>query len=789
MKATTLQISLLTIAISLGFISQTFGQEILPFPPVPSASTAGITIEESTHKKREVPNHLPEDAPNIVIILLDDIAPGQASTFGGEFNSPTLSKIASEGIAYNRFHSTAMCSPTRAALLTGRNHHHVGSGQITEYSNDWDGYAGVIPQSSATVAKVLKYYGYSTAAFGKWHNTPAVETSEVGPFERWPTGYGFEHFYGFLAGDASQYEPTLYENTTLVPESHIHQEGYHLSEDLADQAIGWVRKHKALEPNKPFFMYWASGAVHGPHHVAKEWADKYKGKFDDGWDEYRKRVYERAKKMGWIPQNAKLTPRPESMEAWEDIPEDERAFQTRLMEVYAGFAEHVDAQVGRVIDEIDNLGYKENTLVFYIWGDNGASSEGQGGTIAELLAQNGIKTTTKQQMAALDKIGGLDELGGPKVENMQHAAWAWAGSTPYKGTKLVAAYFGGTRQPLAIRWPKSIKPDNTPRPQFHHVNDIVPTIYDILDIENPRIVDGVEQMEFDGVSMKYSFDDPQAEGQKHTQYFSIHASRSIYKDGWVASAFGPRTPWVQGLPDFSAWDPMTEKWELYNIEEDWSQANNLAKKNPEKLEEMKNVFLMEATKNNVLPIGGAFWSTAALHPEDAPSSPLTEWEFAGPITRIPEGNIAPRFASVSNQMDFNVTVPENANGVLVAVGAFAGGVTLFVKDGYVNYEYNYFLMNRTKIAATEKLPEGDVDIQVISKLENGPASALNITIKANGKTIAEGKVPNSIASTISYNDGFDIGEDLGSPVSEAYYDNAPFEFNGKINGVKIKYLD
>ncbi|MFV0430541.1 MAG: arylsulfatase, partial [Alphaproteobacteria bacterium] len=704
-----LQLLSLILMTFVGFSGQTIAQDVLPFPPVPSASTAGITIEESTYKTREVPNHLPEDAPNIVIVLLDDIGPGQAGTYGGEFNTPTLDKIAGEGVSYNRFHSTAMCSPTRAALLTGRNHHHVGSGQITEYSNDWDGYAGVIPQSSATVAKVLKYYGYSTAAFGKWHNTPAVETSEVGPFERWPTGYGFEHFYGFLAGDASQYEPTLYENTTLVPESHIHQEGYHLSEDLADQAIDWVRKHKALEPNKPFFMYWASGAVHGPHHVAKEWADKYKGKFDDGWDEYRKRVFERAKKKGWIPENTKLTPRPETMEAWDDIPEDERAFQTRLMEVYAGFAEHVDAQVGRVIDEIDNLGYKENTLVFYIWGDNGASSEGQGGTIAELLAQNGIKTTTKQQMAALDKIGGLDELGGSKVENMQHAAWAWAGSTPYKGTKLVAAYFGGTRQPLAVRWPKGIKPDNTPRSQFHHVNDIVPTIYDVLNIKSPRIVDGVEQMKFDGVSMKYSFNDPKAEDRKHTQYFSIHASRSIYKDGWVACAFGPRTPWVQGLSDFNKWDPMAEKWELYNIDEDWSEATDLADKYPEKLEEMKNLFLMEATKNNVLPIGGAFWSTAALHPEDAPASPLKEWTFPGPITRIPEGNIAPRFASVSNQMDFNVTVPKNANGVLVAVGAFAGGVTLFVKDGYVNYEYNYFLMNRTKIAATEKLPEGDVD--------------------------------------------------------------------------------
>lgn len=788
MEARNLPNLISAITLSLCMTGQALAQEILPFPPVPSASTAGITVADSTHKKREAPQYLPDDAPNIVIVLLDDVGPGQAGTFGGEFKTPTLDKIAAEGIAYNRFHSTAMCSPTRASLLTGRNHHRVGNGQIAEYSNDWDGYSGVIPRSSATFVEVLKNYGYSTSAFGKWHNTPSVETSAAGPFDRWPTGYGFEHFYGFLAGDSTQYEPTLFENTTLVDQSRIHKEGYHLSEDLADQAIKWVRQHKALSPQKPFLMYWASGAVHGPHHVAKEWADKYKGQFDDGWDEYRKRVYEKAKKMGWIPQNAQLTPRPDSLQAWEDVPEDERAFQIRLMEVYAGFAEHVDAQVGRVIDEIDNLGYKDNTLVFYIWGDNGASAEGQNGTIAELLAQNGIKTTTKQQLAALEKVGGLDALGGNKVENMAHAGWAWAGSSPYKSTKLVAAHFGGTRQPMAVRWPNGIKHDGTPRSQFHHVNDIAPTIYDILGITPPRTVNGVEQTDFDGVSMKYTFDNPKAEGQKHTQYFSIHASRGIYKDGWFASAFGPRTPWVQGLPDFSSWHPMKEQWELYNLEEDWTQANDLAKSNPEKLEELKNAFLMEATKNKVLPIGAAFWSTAAMHPEDAPVSPLTEWSFVGTTERIPEV-LAPRFGSVSNQMDFDVTVPKDANGVLASVGAFAGGVSLFVKDGYLTYEYNYFLMNRTKITAKEKLPEGKVNIQVVSKLQGKPASPMDVTIKVNGKTVAQGQVPNSIASTISYNDGFDIGRDGGSPVSEDYFDNAPFAFNGEINNVKVKYLD
>ncbi|WP_186755948.1 arylsulfatase [Echinicola salinicaeni] len=788
MKTKNLPYFILVVVMSIAFANKMYGQEILPFPPTPSASKAGITLSESTHQKRQTVNHLPEDAPNIVIILIDDVGPGQAGTYGGEFNTPTLSKISKEGISYNRFHSTAMCSPTRASLLTGRNHHKVGNGQIPEYANDWDGYTGVIPKSAATVAEVLKNYGYSTSAFGKWHNTAPEESSAAGPFDHWPTGYGFEYFYGFMAGDASQYEPTLFENTTLVPEEHFHKKGYHLSEDLADQAINWMRQHKAIEPDKPFLMYWSSGAVHGPHHVTKEWADKYKGKFDDGWDAYRKRVYEKAKKLGWIPENAKLTPRPSTMQAWDDIPEDERAFQLRLMEVYAGYAEHVDAQVGKVIDELDNLGYEDNTLVFYIWGDNGASSEGQQGTLAELLAQNGVKTTTKQQIEALNKIGGLDELGGSKVENMMHAGWAWGGSSPYKGTKLVAAYFGGTRQPMAVRWPKVIKPDNVPRSQFHHVNDIVPTIYDILNITPPRVVNGAEQMELDGTSMKYTFDNPTAEGRKGAQYFEIHTSRGIYKDGWFACAFGVRTPWVQGLPDFDNWDPMKEPWELYNLEEDWSQANDLAKSNPDKLDEMKSTFLVEAARNNVLPIGGTFWSTAALHPEDAPASPMTEWNFAGPIKRIPEA-ASPRFGSTSNQMDFDVTVPKNANGVLCAVGGYPGGVSFFIKDGYLNYEYCFFLMDRTRIVASEKLPEGKVNIQLLSELENGPASALNITIKVNGKEVAKGKVPRSIASTISYNDGFDIGQDLGSPVSDAYFDSAPFTFNGKINKVVAKYLE
>ena len=429
---------LLTLTLSAGFAIPATAQEVLPFPPKPSGSMAARTMQESIYSPLPPVNHLPKDAPNILIVLIDDVGPGQTDTYGGEIHTPTLSKIANEGISYNRFHTTAMCSPTRAALLTGRNHHRVANGQIGELANDWDGYLGVIPKSSATVAEVLKDYGYSTAAWGKWHNTPAEQTTAAGPFDDWPAGYGFQYFYGFLAGEASQYEPQLVRNTAYV--EHPHTSGghnyYHLSEDLADDAIGWLREHKAFASDKPFFMYWASGASHGPHQVPKEWADKYQGKFDDGWDKYRERVFQRAKQIGWIPSDAQLTPRPATLASWESIPDDEKPFQRRLMELFAGFTEHVDAQIGRIVDEIDRLGYGDNTLILYIWGDNGASAEGQDGSISELLAQNGIPTTTKQQIAALNALGGLDVLGSPKTDNMYHAGWAWAGSTPYQATKV-----------------------------------------------------------------------------------------------------------------------------------------------------------------------------------------------------------------------------------------------------------------------------------------------------------------------------------------------------------------
>ncbi|MGO9268200.1 MAG: arylsulfatase [Candidatus Binataceae bacterium] len=762
--------------------------ESLPFPPTPSASTAGHTMQESVYKRRVEPRRLPEDAPNILIVLIDDAGPGLPTTFGGEVTTRAMDRVVREGIAYNRFHTTAMCSPTRASMLTGRNHHRVASGQIAELANDWDGYAGTIPKSSALAAEVLKDYGYSTCAFGKWHNTPAMETTAAGPFENWPTNMGFEYFYGFLAGEASQYEPNLVRNTTSVLPPRTPEEGYHLSEDLADDAIGWLRRHKAFQSDKPFYMYWASGAIHGPHHIMKEWADKYKGKFDDGWDAYRERVFRRAKEKGWIPADAQLTPRHPTMAAWDSIPEDEKPFQRRLMEVAAGFTEHMDAQVGRLIDEIEALGYGKNTLIFYVWGDNGSSAEGQDGTISELLAQNGIPTTTKQHIAALNALGGLDVLGTTLTDNQYHGAWAWAGSTPYQGTKLLASHFGGTRNPMAIRWPAKIKPDAKPRTQFHHCNDIVPTIYEVIGINPPREVSGVTQDPIDGVSFAYSFDDPKAEGRLRTQYFEIMGSRAIYHDGWMASAIGPRLPWVTGMPPgIREWTPDKDVWELYHVAEDWSQANDLAAKMPEKLAQLKELFLIEATKNKALPIGGGLW-VPLLHPEMRVAPPNTEWNFTGDITRMPEFT-APALGNKPNLVTIEAQIPANANGVLYKLGGNSGGLTLFVEDGILCYEYNLFIIMRTKIRATQKLPVGKAKIEVETVYaEPKPAGPLKVAIKVNGKLFASGVVPVSAPLLFTANDCLDIGIALGSPVSLDYHKKVPFKFNGTIDKVNVKYI-
>ncbi len=765
-------------------LAQANDGSVLPFPPTPTASVAGPTLEESTMNRRVEVDHLPANAPNILIILMDDVGFGFADTFGGPIHTPTLSRLANTGISYNTFCTTAICSPTRAALLTGRNHHRVGSGTIAERATDWDGYTGVIPRTSATLPKVLGYYGYQTAAFGKWHNTPTADTTAMGPFTLWPTGegIGFDYFYGFLAGETSQWEPRLYEN--LNPVEPPRDETYHLSEDLSEKAIDWMRKHRSFSPDKPFFMYWAPGAAHGPHHIFKEWADRYKGRFDGGWDVLREEIFQRQKQLGWIPASAQLTPRADTMASWESIPISERAFQTRLMEVFAAFAEHADVQAGKLIDELERLGIRDNTLVFYIWGDNGSSAEGMNGTVSELLAQNGISSTTQQHIDAMNALGGLDALGGPKMDNMYHAGWAWAGNTPFRYTKHVASHFGGTRNPLVISWPKTIQPDKTPRAQFHHVNDVEPTILEILGIQPPAVVDGYPQDPLDGVSMVYTFADASVPGRKTSQYFENNGSRGIYQDGWYACTFGPSTPWQISDPaQLAAWDSSEDVWELYDLRSDFSQAIDLAAQETTRLESMKELFLDVASTNKAFPIGGGLWTR--IHPLDGPFSSYTNWLFDSNIHRMPELT-APGLGRQSSHVRIEVDVPENGTGVLYALGGSSGGLTLFMDQGFLYYEYNLMIIERYKVRTDQPIAPGRHLIDVDTSIAQ-PRAPATVVIRVDGGQVATTTVSRTNPGAFTASETFDIGVDLGSPVSLDYFDRAPFSFNGMIHLVTISY--
>jgi len=785
MKTIRILISSMIIGLALLVAVPAWAQDVLPFPDPPMGGKVGPTMQESEHKWREAPSHLPKDAPNILIIMLDDAGFGQASTFGGEINTPTLDRLANEGIAYNRFHTVAMCSPTRAALMTGRNHQRVGAGQIAEFANDWDGYTGVIPKSSATIAEVLGHYGYATSAFGKDHNTP-IDQLANGPYDRTPNGRGFDYFYGFLAGETSQWEPTLWENTTPISPPHVeNHEDYHLTEDMADKAITWMRRHLAVNPDRPFLMWWTPGAVHGPHHVAKKWADKYKGKFDDGWDAHQQRTFERQKAMGWIPADTKLAPRPKEMPAWEDVPENQKAFQARLMEVYAGFLEHTDVQVGKLIDELEARGIRENTMVIYILSDNGASAEGMEGSVAELNAQNGIPSTVAEHIAIAEQLGGLDVIGSPKVDNHVHAAWSWAGDSPFRYTKLIAADWGGTRTPMVISWPKRIKPDDTPRPQFLHVNDVVPTVYDILDITPPKVVDGHEQDPIDGVSFVSTFDSADAPEVKKTQYFDIMGSRGIYHEGWMASTFGPKVPWVAAVPDLSKWDPMQDEWQLFDTRSDYSLMNDLASEHPEKLEELKQLFMEVAEENKAFPIGGALYT--GLNPHEAKRSTNTEWTLFEGMTRIPESE-APNVRNGNLRVEIEATVPEKVNGVLFAMGGYAGGVSLYALDGELYYEYSALLLKRDKIKVGA-LPAGDVKIAYEMKTPMERAAPADLIFWINGKEATKGTVQRTIPMVFTASETFDVGMDTASPVADDYFDKAPFTFEGSLKRLHFKYLE
>ncbi len=774
--------------ILMTYTANVIAQDTLPFPDPPMGGKVGQTMQESVHKWREQPSRLPPDAPNILIVMLDDAGFGQPSAFGGEIQTPTLSRLADEGISYNRFYTTAMCSPTRAALMTGRNHHRVGAGQIAEFANDWDGYSGVIPKSSATIAEVLRYYGYATAAFGKDHNTP-IDQIANGPYDRTMNGRGFDYFYGFIAGETSQWEPALFENNNPISPPHLeNHEDFHLTEAMADKAIGWMRRHLAVNPDRPFLMWWTPGAVHGPHHVAAKWSDKYKGRFSDGWDAYRERVIERQKAMGWIPSDTVLAPRPPGMRAWEDIPAEERPFQERLMEVYAGFLEHTDVQVGKLIDELEARGIRDNTLILYIFSDNGADAQGWKGTVAELNAQNGIMSTVDEHMAVVEQLGGLDKVGGPLFDNLYSAEWGWAGNTPFRYTKLVASDWAGTQTPMVVSWPARIKPDKTPRSQFAHVNDVVPTIYEILGITPPKVVDGHEQDPIDGVSFAYTFDAPDAPERKATQYFEVSGHRGIYHEGWFASTPSPLFPW--NPPDAASvarilnWDPREDEWELFDTRNDYSLMNNVAAKYPDKLAEMKALFLKEAEDNNAFPIAGGLYTP--LNPQEMKRTSNTEWTLFQGITRIPESQ-APNVRNGNIRAEIEADVPKKANGVLFAMGGYAGGVSLYAVDGELYYEYSALLLKRDKIRVGS-LPAGDVNIAFEMRTPAEAAAPAQVKFWINGKEAATGTVRRTIPAVFTASETFDVGMDTNSPVADDYFDQVPFAFEGTLKKLYFKNL-
>ena len=776
-------------AVLCGLATATFAAtpddgSVLPFPPTPmSDSVAAPRLQDSTMKWPAQPQRLPKDAPNILIILLDDIGFGVAETFGGEVRTPTLTKLANEGLRYNAFHTTAICSPTRAALLTGRNHTRVGSGTIAERAVAFDGYTGIIPKEAATIAEVLRHYGYRTSAFGKWHNTPATETTSMGPKDRWPNGYGFDYFYGFLAGETSQWEPRLVENYNPVEPPHDDPK-YHLTEDLVNKALAWIDDRQAYAPDRPFLMYWAPGAVHGPHHIWPEWADKYQGKFDDGWDAYRVRVHQRQLEMGIIPPGTQLTPRDATMAAWSDIPEEQRAFQRRGMELFAGFVEHTDAQIGRIVDGLEQRGLRENTLILYIVGDNGSSSEGQQGSISELLAQNNIPNTVDQQLAALDKLGGLPALGSPKTDNMYHAGWAWAGGTPFKSTKLVAAHLGGTRNPLVVSWPKRIKPDKTVRSQFTHCVDVAPTLYDILGITPPKLVNGLDQMKVDGHSFAATFDQADAPAANVEQFFDNNGSRAIYKDGWMACAFGPLYPWntPASLPRLAKWDSATDAWELYNLKEDFSQATDLAASNPAKLAELQQQFLALAEDNKAFPIGAGNW--LRLHPEDRVATSYRSWTFNANTRRMPEFT-APGLGRESNGVEINMSCGDQASGVLYALGGSGGGLVLYMDKGQLVYLYNMMLIEQYEARVEKPLAAGQHKIVVDTTIA-GPGKPGRVVIQVDGEEAGKTDLLRTVPAAFTASESLDIGVDLGSTVADAYADRRPFAFEGTIENVRVE---
>jgi arylsulfatase A-like enzyme len=732
----------------------------------------------------------PAGAPNVLLVLIDDAGFGNPATFGGPIATPNYTRIADGGLKYNRFHVTALCSPTRAALLTGRNSHTVGVGSVGEFAGGFPGYSATLPRDCAPLPRILRDNGYSTAAFGKWHLTPDGQQGPAGPFDRWPTGWGFDYFYGFLGGGASQWDPCLAENQKIIgtaSEYYDQENPYYLPDAMAGKTIEWLHAVRAQDAHKPFFVYFSTGCSHAPHHVAKAWADKYKGKFDQGWDKLREETFARQKALGVIPAGAELTPRNEAFPAWDQLPDKLKAFYARQMEVYAGYSENADHNVGRVIDAIDELGELDNTLIIWIWGDNGASMEGTiTGSFNELTMQNGIPLTDEMQLQLAERYGGIEAWGGELMDPHYSAAWAWAGNTPFQWGKQVGSHLGGTRNPMVIHWPARVTGDGELRSQFTHVIDIAPTILDIAGIPAPSSVDGIDQEPMHGVTFTGTLTDPAAPERHTQQYFETIGNRAMYKDGWWLAMRTPRIPWVitpQALKPHApgVWDPDADPAELYYLPDDYSQAHDLAAEHPDKVAELKELFWAEAERYNVLPLLATlstFFGMLPPLPEEA------RFELRGDVQNVLSGMI-PRIYNHSYAISADLVVPDGgAEGVIVAEADHLGGFSLWVDDGKLTHTYSMMGVFVYRQQAETRLPAGEVTVRMEFAADAPkPATGGEVTLFINDIPVGKGRMDHTVPVRFSGYAGMDIGRDNGGVVDRGYEDRKPFPFTGTVKKV------
>ena len=756
-------------------------RDVLPIPDIPPV---GLTTYDAKDPDTSYPPiepvRPPAGAPNVLIVLIDDVGFGASSAFGGPCSTPNFERIASEGLKFNRFHTTALCSPTRSALLTGRNHHSVGMGNIAELATSAPGNNSIWPNTAAPLARVLTLNGYSTAQFGKCHEVPVWETSPMGPYRQWPTGTGFEYFYGFLGGETNQYFPALYEGTTPVEPGKTPEEGYYFNDDLTAHATKWIRQQKALMPDKPFFAYYAPGATHAPHHVPKEWADKYKGRFDAGWDELREETFARQKELGVIPADSELTARNDGIPAWDDIDPALKPVLARQMEIYAGYLENTDHHVGELVDTLDDLGILDETLVFVIIGDNGASAEGSlQGTFNEMITLGGYGALETPEFMA----SRIDDFGGPEAYNHYAVGWAHAMDTPYQWTKQVASHFGGTRNGTIVRWPNGIDTRGGVRSQFHHVIDIAPTILEAAGLPAPLLVNGVQQKPLEGVSMLYAFNSPEAPDRHETQYFEMFGNRGIYHKGWTAVT-KHRTPWESGADvPTPAFDD--DVWELYDTSTDWTQAHDLAKEHPDKLHELQRLWLIEAVKYNVVPLDDRFAARALPEMSGRPTLVKGRKQLLlSGMGRLTENSVL-SMKNTSFSITAEVQVPEGgAEGVIVAQGGVTGGLSLYVKDGKPKYCYNFFGLDRYYAEGTASLPAGTHQVRMEFQYDGGGiGQGGTASLFVDGVPNGSGRIDRTEAFLFSSDETCDVGNEYGSHVT---YDYDTVKFTGEVNWVELE---